>query len=158
MIDRRTEDRYIPVWMLPHNMEGSELSELSETEREALHEIELGAEWVHRAHGALIEFHHDIGHGMDHFERAQALLREAGRTELADELRDEQLPRGVDEGDRWTYELLEDFREGFLHEIDAFENAAHQRVAGGRRHVAERAQKREWTQRARTEPDEEPGE
>lgn len=140
--------------MLPHNMGEPELSELSETEREALHEIELGAEWVHRAHGALIEFHHDIGHGMDHFERAQTLLREAGRTELADTLRDEQLPQGVDDRDRWSYELLEDFRDGFLHATITFENAAHQRVSGGKRHVAERAQKREWTQRARTEPKE----
>lgn len=140
--------------MLPYNMAERELNELSDTEREALHEIELGAEWVHRAHGALIEFHHDIGHGMDHFARAEALFRDAGRTELADALRDEQLPRGVDESDRWSYELIEDFRDGFLGEILAFEDVAHQRVAGGTRHVAERAQQREWTRRARTETDE----
>ncbi len=135
-----------------------DLSELSDTERKALHEAELGAEWVHRAHGALIEFHHDVGHGMDHFERAETLFREAGRTELADELREELLPRGVDGNDRWTYELLEDFRNGFLGEIDAFESAAHQRVAGGKRHVAEQAQKRDWNERARTEPDGSTGE
>lgn len=144
--------------MLSYDMAERDLSELSDTERKALHEVELGAEWVHRAHGALIEFHHDVGHGMDHFARAQALFREAGRTELADELRDEQLPRGVDGSDRWTYELLEDFRNGFLGEISAFENAAHQRVAGGKRHVAERAQKQDWSERARTEPDGSTGE
>lgn len=135
-------------------MEEPELNELSDTERQALHEIELGAEWVHRAHGTLIEFHHDIGHGMDHFARAETLFREAGWTELADALRDEQLPRGVDGHDRWSYEVIEDFRNGFLGEILAFENVAHQRVAGGKRHVAERAQKREWSNRARTTSDE----
>ncbi|WP_221621650.1 hypothetical protein [Halocatena pleomorpha] len=139
-------------------MEEHEPNELSDTECQALHEMELGAEWVHRAHGTLIEFHHDIGHGMDHFARAETLLRDAGRTELADALRDEQLPRGIDEHDRWSYEIIEEFRNSFLSEITAFENAAHQRVANGKRHVTERAQKEEWSDRARTAPDDSTGE
>lgn len=134
-------------------MEEREPNGLSDTERRALHEIELGAEWVHRAHGTLLEFHHDIGHGMDHLARAEALFRDAGWPELADALRDEQLPRGIDGHDRWSYELIEEFRNGFFSEITAFENAAHQRVADGKRHVAERAQKQEWSNRAHTEPD-----
>lgn len=139
-------------------MDDQEPIELSDTERAALHETELGVEWIHRAHGALIEFHHGVGHGMDHFARAQALFRQAGQTELADTLRDEQLPRGVADGDRWSYELLEAFQDGFLCEITAFEETARQRVSGGKRHVSERAQKQEWSRRAETETDAEPSE
>lgn len=122
--------------------------EPSETEREALHEAELGVEWLRRAHGALVEFHHNTGHAMDHLHRAEALFREAGRTELADALRDEHLPRGVD-GDRWSYDLLETVESGFIRPVTRFERRARERVAGGRRHVTERRQERRWKRRAR---------
>lgn len=124
-------------------------SELSETEREALHEAELGIEWLRRAHGALVEFHHNTGHAMDHLHRAERLFREAGRTDLADALRDDHLPRGVD-GDRWSYDLLETFESGFMEPVTEFERRARGRVAGGRRHVTERRQERRWKRRART--------
>lgn len=125
-------------------------SELSETEREALHEAELGIEWLRRAHGALVEFHHNTGHAMDHLHRAEALFREAGRTDLADALRDDHLPRGVD-GDRWSYDLLETVESGFIRPVTRFERRARERVAGGRRHVTERRQERRWKRRARGE-------
>lgn len=126
-----------------------ESSELSDAERSALHEVELGIEWLHRAHGALIEFHHNTGHAMDHFARAEALFRESGATDLADALRDEHLPRGVVDGDRWSYDLLEDFQEGFLPEMVEFENEARRMISDGQRHVAERAQERDWKRRVR---------
>lgn len=124
-----------------------ESSELSDAERSALHEVELGIEWLHRAHGALIEFHHDTGHAMDHFACAEALFRESGSTALANALRDEHLPRGVIDGDRWSYDLLENFQEGFLEEMADFEEEARWSISDGQRHVAERAQKRDWKQR-----------
>lgn len=131
--------------------ESSESSELSDAERSALHEVELGIEWLHRAHGALIEFHHNTGHAMDHFARAEELFRESGATELADALRDEHLPRGVVDGDRWSYDLLEDFQEGFLPEMVEFETEARRLISDGRRHVTERAQERDWKRRVRDE-------
>lgn len=124
-----------------------EASELSDTERSALHEVELGIEWLHRAHGALIEFHHNTGHAMDHFARAEVLFRESGEPALADALRDEHLPRGVVDGDRWSYDLLEDFQEGFLPEMVDFEEIARRTISDGRRHVTERVQEREWKRR-----------
>lgn len=123
--------------------------ELSETEQEALHEAELGIEWLRRAHGALVEFHHGTGHAMDHLHRAEALFREAGRTELADALRDDHLPRGVD-GDRWSYDLLETFESGFMRPVTEFERRARGRVADGQRHVTERRQEQRWKRRSRS--------
>lgn len=125
--------------------------ELSETEREALHQVELGIEWLHRAHGALVEFHHNTGHAMDHFAQAEELFRSTEHRSLADELRTDHLPRGVVDSHRWSYDLLEDFDEGFLCEMVRFEERARQSIAGGMRHVAERRQERDWKERAGSE-------
>lgn len=114
---------------------------------DALHRVELGLEWFHRAHGHLVAFHHNTGHAMDHFAAAEELLRDAGAADLADEIRDEFLPCGV-LGDRWSYDVLEEFQEGLLADADAFERRARDELADGHRHVAERRQEREWKGRA----------
>jgi hypothetical protein len=124
--------------------------ELSETERAALHDLELGLEHVTRGFGALVTFHHQLGRGMDRFERARAGLREAGHDELADRLRDEVLPAGAVE-DQWTYELVGEFREGFLSAVTALEVDARESLADGRHHLTERRQQRAWRERAATE-------
>ena len=115
---------------------------------EALHRVELGLEWFHRAHGHLVAFHHNTGHAMDHFAAAEELLRDQGEDELADDLRDEFLPCGV-LGDRWSYDVLETFQDGLLDDAESFEKRARHRLADGDRHVAERQQEREWKGRAR---------
>jgi hypothetical protein len=121
---------------------------LSETEREALHQVELGLEWLHRAHGHLVEFHHNTGHAMDHLAEAEEDLRTCGYDELADALRDRYLPRGVIDDDRWSYDVLECFQEGFLADVETFEKDARETLADGRRHVTERAQEAAWKDRA----------
>ncbi|MFB6255993.1 MAG: hypothetical protein ABEH58_04570 [Haloplanus sp.] len=134
-------------------------TELTETERRALHEVELGVENLHRAHGHLVSFHHSTGRAMDHLAAAEELLRETGHATLADRLRDDHLPRGVvppcdgDEGTagRWSYDILENFQETFLDEVVSFGDEIHDQVADGRRHVMERRQEAEWKRRARTE-------
>lgn len=121
-----------------------------------LHELELGAERVHRAHGHLIAFHHNIGRGMDHIARAEDGLRAAGRDDLADELRDEYLPRGVipRDGDpsigagRWSYDVLEAFQRTFYRDIVTFVDDAHEELTDGHWHVHERAQERQWKDRS----------
>jgi hypothetical protein len=126
-------------------------ADLTATEREALHTVELGVEWLHRAHGNLVEFHHKTGHAMDHLADAEQQLREAGHTDLADALRDEYLPRGVIDESRWSYDVLESYQEGFLGDIVAFEERARGEIADGSRHVTEREQERAWKRRAREE-------
>lgn len=118
------------------------------TEQEALHSVTLGMEWLHRAHGHLLAFHHNVGHAMDHFATAEEHLREAGYTDLADAIRIEYLPRGVVDEDRWSYDVVEDFQDGVLADMDAFETTVRERLADGERHVAERAQERAWKARA----------
>ena len=121
---------------------------LSESELSALHEAELGAEWLRRAHGSLVEFHHATGHAMDHLHDAESTLREAGHTDLADQLRDELLPSGAIE-DRWTYDLLETFEAGVFEDVTGYERRIREELADGERHLTERRQEREWKRRAR---------
>jgi hypothetical protein len=124
-------------------------TDLSDAETEALHHVELGVEWLRRAHGDLLAFHHEIGHAMDHLAEAEVDLREAGRTELADALRDEFLPRGVRDAGRWSYEVRQSDEEAFIAPLCCIEDEARERIADGHRHVAERRQEREWKRRAR---------
>jgi len=123
-------------------------AELTDAEIEALHEVELGVEWLHRAHGKLLAFHHNTGHAMEHLAAAEALLRESGYDDIADDVRDRYLPRGVVDGDRWSYDLVESFQHGFMDDVAAFAERTRREVGDGRSHVAERRQEREWKARA----------
>jgi hypothetical protein len=105
-------------------------------------------EWLHRAHGHLVEFHHNTGHAMDHLARAEGSLRESGYDDLANALRNQYLPRGVIDEDRWSYDVLECFQEDFLADITAFEEESRGQIADGRRHVTERLQEQGWKKRA----------
>lgn len=132
-------------------------SGLSSVEIDALHEIDLGIEHLHRVHGHLVAFHHATGRGMDHLAVAEARLREAGHDDLANAIRDDFLPRGViesthpeDQG-RWSYDILETYQDAFLHDIVAFGERASDDLADGRRHVKERTQERDWKRRAEGE-------
>ncbi|WP_276251367.1 hypothetical protein [Haloarcula rara] len=120
---------------------------LGETELSALHEAELGVEWLRRAHGSLVEVHHATGHAMDHLHDAETMLREAGHTDLADQLREELLPVGAIE-DRWTYDLLETFESGILEDVTGYERQVREELADGERHITERRQEQEWKRRA----------
>ena len=116
--------------------------ELSDGEADALHDLQLGMEYVHRAHGSLLRFHHELGHAMDRMADAETALREAGHEERANALRDEHLPAGA-VSDQWTYELVEEFAETFLADLDGFESAVRGELADGLDHVTERRQKRD---------------
>lgn len=117
----------------------------------AIHEVELALEWLHRAHGHLVAFHHAIGHAMDHLAEAEDRLRECGFDALADLIRDDHLPSGVFDEDTWTYDVLERFQTGFLADVVAFEARARETVLDGERHVAEREMQRTWRDRAERE-------
>ncbi|AGB38090.1 hypothetical protein [Natronococcus occultus] len=122
--------------------------ELSDREEAALHDLQLGIEYVHRAYGDLLRFHHELGHAMDRLSDAEDALREAGHEERADRLRDEHLPAGAI-SDRWTYELVEEFSTDFLEDVDAFEDEVRDELADGVGHVTERRQQRRIRERAR---------
>ncbi|RKD95826.1 hypothetical protein [Halopiger aswanensis] len=130
--------------------------DLTDAEEDALHDLQLGIEHVHRAYGTLLEFHHQLGHAMDRMSDAEDALREAGHEEWANRLRDDHLPAGAI-SDQWTFELVEEFSTEFLEDVDEFEATVRDELADGIDHVTERQQKRALRERARgPESDESP--
>jgi hypothetical protein len=115
---------------------------------DALHEVEVGTEWIRRAHGHLLAFHHAIGHGMEHYAAAEDTFRATGNDRLADAIRDDVLPRGVIDGDRWSYDVVETFEADFLDPVADVEADARDAITDGKRHVRERHQRRRWRDRA----------
>ncbi len=124
------------------------VSDLSDEACQALRSVELGVEWVHRAHGDLVGFHHKTGKAMEHLAEAERELRECGHEDLADELRDRYLPLGVIDDDRWSYDVLETYQEGFLDPLADFRARATDDIADGHRHVFERRTQQERKRRA----------
>ena len=49
----------------------------------AVHRLEVAAEWIERAFGALLDAHHAAGHGQEMLLEAARLLDEAGHGDLA---------------------------------------------------------------------------
>ncbi|APW97412.1 hypothetical protein CHINAEXTREME_06340 [Halobiforma lacisalsi AJ5] len=121
--------------------------ELSEAEEQALHGMQLGIEYLYRAYGSLLEFHHHVGRAMNRMADAEDDLREAGHEEWADRLRDEHLPAGAID-DRWTFELVDEFSAEFLEEMDDFEASVREELADGLPHVSERRHKQHLRERA----------
>lgn len=119
----------------------------TETERDALHESQVAIEYIYRAYGDLLDFHHNLGHAMDRFQNAEDALRAAGHDGLADRLRDEHLPAGAVD-DMWSYEMVADFRTNFLADITEVEGEVREELADGVDHVAERNQQTAWRERA----------
>ena len=128
------------------NREADALS-LTEPERTALHDCQVAIEYVYRAYGNLLTFHHNLGHAMDRFADAEASLREAGHEQWANQLRDTHLPAGALKG-QWTYELVEEFSGSVLSEITEFESSVREELAAGIGHVTERQQQRAWREQA----------
>lgn len=111
--------------------------ELTDDERAAVEEVERALELFHRAHGALVEFHHMVGRGMDHFDEAEGRLR-GEHDDIADELREEVLPAGVTDDGKLTYELVAEFEKGMLAEVESVTESALDDLADGRRYPIER--------------------
>jgi hypothetical protein len=120
---------------------------LSEGERAALHDLQLGIEHLHRGYGHLLAFHHAVGRGMGRFDDAREELRASGHGEWANALRDDLLPAGVVE-EMWTYEVVEAFADEFLDPAAGFEADVREELADGRRHVTEHRQRRAWRERS----------
>jgi len=125
----------------------TERPDLTDRERAALHDLQLGVEHVYRAYGHLLAFHHEVGRGMDEFDRARERLRDAGHDAIADRFRDEVLPAGVVDG-CWSYEVVEAFEAGLLSDGTSAAREARERIADGVEHVSERDQQRRWRERA----------
>jgi hypothetical protein len=105
-------------------------------------------ETTERARGHLYAMHQLTGHADLMLDEALDLLREAGHDDLADRLARELLGRNVVFG-RWTFQLVEDYDDGYYALFRELEAQA-RRLVGGRRHLFEAEMKER--RRTRDEP------
>ena len=102
-------------------------------------------EYVERARGHLYGFHQLMGHADLLLDDVVDGLRGAGRPELADRVADELVGLNVLPG-RWTFQLVEEFDDGYYATFRGLEQDVRTETVGGRRHVLEA----ELKQRRRT--------
>jgi hypothetical protein len=93
-------------------------------------------EWVERARGHLYEFHQMMGHADFVFGDAADALRNAGHGGLADLVETEVVGRNVLAG-RWTFQVVEEFDDGYYQAVRDVERRIRDELTDGRRHVYE---------------------
>jgi hypothetical protein len=93
-------------------------------------------EQVERARGALFDAHQLIGGADGALDPVEKALRDSDLADLADELRQELVGLDVLEG-RWTYQVVEEFDDGYYAAWQAWERRIREATVAGRRHVAE---------------------
>jgi hypothetical protein len=92
-------------------------------------------ETTERARGLLYGFHQLIGEADARVEEAMHLLRDAGHAEWADRLERELFGRNILEG-RWTFQIVEEFDDGYWTLFRDLERALRDDLHQGRRHLA----------------------
>jgi hypothetical protein len=93
-------------------------------------------ETLERARGHLYSFHQLIGETDLKLDEVLDQLAGSARPELAEPLRDELLGRNVLAG-RWTFQLVEEFEEGYCRCFRDHERALREALTDGRPHVFE---------------------
>ena len=103
---------------------------------EALGSISEALEAVEIARGHLYTFHRlsgtadlTLGKGVDQ-------LRKAGHKELADRIQEQLVGRNVLEG-RWTFQVMEEYDDGYYADFKRLEQEARDELVQGRRHLYE---------------------
>ena len=109
---------------------------------EALGKISEALEAVERARGHLYSFHQLSGTADLTLQEGVGKLREAGHDELAEEIEAGLVGRNVLPG-RWTFQIVEEYDDGYWSVFREYENKARQSLAGGRRHLYEANMKSE---------------
>ena len=121
---------------------------VSDATVEALGKLSEALETVERARGHLYAFHQLTGTADLALGEAVDLFRRAGHDELADRIDSEVLGRNVIAG-RWTFQIVEDYDDGYWSAFHGLERQARDELAQGRRHLYEARMKEERRTRGR---------
>jgi hypothetical protein len=103
---------------------------------EALGKLSEALETVERVRGHLYAMHQLTGTADFQLDEAVSLFRQAGHTALAERIEHELIGRNVTPG-HWTFQLVEEYDDGYYAEFTALEREARDRLAQGRRHLYE---------------------
>ena len=113
---------------------------VSEATVEALGTLSAAVEVIEHARGLLYGFHRLTGTADLNLGEAVEQLREAGHTELADRIDTELVGRNVIAG-RWTFQIVEDYDDGYYALAKELERTARDELVQGRRHLFEAGMK-----------------
>ena len=116
---------------------------------EALGSLTEALETADRARGHLYAFHQLTGSADIKLAEAVAGLRDAGHDELADRIDRQLVGRNVIAG-RWTFQIVEDYDDGYWALFRELEQSARDELVGGRKHLYEARLKQ--SERSRGEP------
>lgn len=103
---------------------------------EALGKLSEALETVEHARGHLYAFHRMSGSADLALGEAVDQLREAGHGDLADRIETDLVGRNVLQG-RWTFQVVEEYDDGYWTAFREHERRAREELVGGRRHLFE---------------------
>jgi hypothetical protein len=103
---------------------------------EALGKLSEALEVVERVRGHLYSVHQLTGQADFTLDQAVSLFMRAGQFKVAERIQQELIGRNVVPG-HWTFQLVEEFDDGYYAEFKAVEKDARDELAAGRRHLYE---------------------
>ena len=109
---------------------------MSDVTVEALGKLSEALEVVERVRGCLYEVHQLTGQADFMLDDAVSLFVQAGQAGIAERIQQELIGRNVVPG-HWTFQLVEEYDDGYYADFRAVERDARDELAGGRRHLYE---------------------
>jgi hypothetical protein len=106
----------------------------------ALGKLSEALETTERARGYLYAMHQLTGTADFQLDEAVSLFRDAGHGAVADRIEQELIGRNVTPG-HWTFQLVEEYDDGYWSVFRSLERDARTELADGRRHLHEAAMK-----------------
>jgi hypothetical protein len=103
---------------------------------QALGKLSEALETVERVRGHLYAMHQLTGKADFELDEAVSLFMQAGHTAMAERIQRELIGRNVTPG-HWTFQLVEEYDDGYYADFRAVEKAARDDLAQGRRHLYE---------------------
>lgn len=103
---------------------------------EALGKLSEALEVVEEVRGLLYAFHRRCGTADLTLGEAVDLLRDAGHTDLADRIDRELVGRNILAG-RWSFQVVEEYDDGYYATFKRLEREARDQLVDGRRHLFE---------------------
>ncbi len=116
---------------------------------EGLGTISEALEATEIARGHLYAFHRMTGTADLTLGKGVQQLRDAGHTEIADRIERELVGLNVLQG-RWTFQVVEEYDDGYYATFQRLEREAREALAGGRRHLYEAEMKQDRRTHGRT--------
>ncbi|MEH1099001.1 hypothetical protein [Micromonospora sp. CPCC 205561] len=122
----------------------------------ALGKLSEALECVERVRGHLYSLHQLVGHADLMLDDAVEMFRAAGHDGIADRIDTELLGRNVIAG-RWTFQIVEDFDDGYYALFRDLDRSAREELVDGRRHLYEAEMKERRRSRGRPGHEARPG-